>query len=715
MPRRSDATSGKPAAGTSAGAAPRAARIRTWVPLAIALVVVTLAVGWFATHRSTPGPIRPGACRGCNILLITIDTLRADRVGAFGGPPGLTPTLDRLAAEGVRLTRAYTSAPLTLPAHASILSAVSPPVHGIRTNGLFRLGTNLPTLATVLKDAGYRTGAFVGAFVLDARFGLNRGFDVYDDRYGETHGNDPLEAAERRGEDVIKPAADWINGGAGGAGRDGSAAVPAQPASPARPWFAWVHLYDPHDPYRAPAPYASRLPPYDAEVAYTDAVVERLIGELQRSGQLERTLVMIAADHGESLDDHGERTHGVFVYEATMRVPWIVWAGSHIGRAASDALVRLIDLAPTALDLLGVDPPREFEGRSVVPVVAGAESTPRVAYLEAMDANLTRNWAPLTGVVSGGYKLIDLPVLELYDVARDPRETTNLVRNEPDRMRDLKVLLNDTSRMLLRQSPRGERGTLGAEATRRLQALGYVASSAGAAPRSYGPDDDPKSLIAVANDLNRAIERFDAGERAAATSSVAEMIGAHPRFATAYAELARMQRADGDLPAAIRTLEDAARGGVANQRMMTVLAGYFTESGQLDKAQTILDAVLADHPDDVEALNSRGVVASRKSDYAGARRAFVRAVDLDPTSARAHANLATVALASGQLEAALPDLRRAIELDARSYDALFNLGMALWQLNRHAEARPYLERFVREAPPRDAEDVARVRALLQKK
>src|SRR5262245_11761355 len=224
MPRRSDATSGKSAAGPSAGAAHRPARIREWVPLAIAVVVVALAAGWFATHRSPPGPIRPSACRGCNVLLITIDTLRADRVGAFGGPHGLTPTLDRLAAEGVRLTRAYTSAPLTLPAHASILSSVSPPVHGIRANGLFRLGTNLPTLATVLKEAGYRTGAFVGAFVLDARFGLNRGFDVYDDRYGETHGNDPLEGAERRGEDVIKPAAGWINGGvdrSGGASKAG--------------------------------------------------------------------------------------------------------------------------------------------------------------------------------------------------------------------------------------------------------------------------------------------------------------------------------------------------------------------------------------------------------------------------------------------------------------------------------------------------------------
>src|SRR6185295_13219674 len=153
----------------------------------------------------------------------------------------------------------------------------------------------------------------------------------------------------------------------------------------ARPWFTWVHLYDPHDPYRAPEPYASRHAPYDAEVAYADAMAGKLISDLQSAGQMDRTLVMVAADHGESLGEHGEPTHGVFAYEVTQRVPWIVWAGSHIGRGASDALVRLIDLAPTALDLLGIDAPREFEGRSVIPLVAGAESTPRVAYLEAMD------------------------------------------------------------------------------------------------------------------------------------------------------------------------------------------------------------------------------------------------------------------------------------------------------------------------------------------
>src|SRR5713226_3016166 len=258
--------------------------------LVILAGAVVAAASWLVFHNTPARRLAHGACRGCNVLLVTIDTLRVDRVGAFGGSQGLTPTLDRLAREGLRLTRAYASAPLTLPSHASILTGMSPPRHGVRANGLFRLGPELPTLATVLKAAGYRTGAFVGAFVLDARFGLNRGFDVYDDKYGEKAVDDPAEGAERRAEDVVRPAAAWI--------LNQQSAINQQSATSSQQWFAWVHLYDPHEPYRAPAPYGSQHEPYDAEVAYADAMVGRLVATLP-AGVLDRTVITIAADHGE--------------------------------------------------------------------------------------------------------------------------------------------------------------------------------------------------------------------------------------------------------------------------------------------------------------------------------------------------------------------------------------------------------------------------------
>jgi choline-sulfatase len=691
------------------------------------IVVIVILGGWLWWRRAAHASIASGACGRCNVLLVTIDTLRLDRVGAFGGPPGLTPNLDRLASGGLRLTRAYSAAPLTLPSHGSILTAVSPPVHGLRANGLFRLGPSTPTLATVLKSAGYRTGAFVGSFVLDARFGLNRGFDVYDDRYGEKHAGDLTEGAERRGEDVVRPAAEWILNGGPGPGARGSAS----------PWFAWVHLYDPHEPYRAPEPFASQHQPYDAEVAYADAMVGKLLDDLRAAHQLDRTLVVVASDHGESLGEHGERTHGVFTYDVTMRVPWILWAGggrdsglglwdsiagmlripnpnTRIPSGSSDALVRLIDLAPTTLDLIGVAPPADFEGRSVIPVVTSREPEAAGAYIEAMDANLTRNWAPLTGLVTRGYKLIELPIPELYDLSADPGEATNLFTRDGERARALEALLRATTAQFASRGSVGQKTTLGAEARQRLQALGYVASSAGPGQHVFTDADDPKRLIGPANDLQRAVTAFDNGARDSSMAAVRAIARQHPRFTTAFGMLASMQRQTGDPRGAIATLEDVVRRGIADPSVMVVLAGYLQEAGESAKAIGLLEAVVADHPDYAEAYNSLGVAYMRVGRHDRARFALRKVLELDPTSAKAFENLGADELAAGDLPAAVPDLRRAVELDPLLYDALYNLGMALDALGHREEARPYLDRFVRDAPPaRYAADIARLRTLLQ--
>ena len=693
-----------------------------------------IVVGWFAWRRVPTPSIASASCRGCNVLLVTIDTLRLDRVGAFGGRPGLTPNIDRLAAEGLRLTRAYSSAPLTLPSHASILTGVSPPVHGLRANGLFRLGPNIPTLATMLKGAGYRTGAFVGAFVLDARFGLNRGFDVYDDRYGEKPSGDPAEGAERRAEEVVRPAAAWILDS-----RQSSAVSPSvdsrqssvdsrqssnqRSAISHQPWFAWVHLYDPHEPYRAPEPYASQHEPYDAEVAYTDATIGRLLDDLRAAHQLDHTLVMIAADHGESLGEHGERTHGVFVYDVTMRVPWIVWGswlgagGSRFGArgTASDALVRLIDLAPTVLDLVDVKT-AALEGRSVIPVVNGREPEPTRAYIEAMDANLTRNWAPLTGLVTRGYKLIDLPIPELYDLAADPGEATNLFTRERDLARTLEALLRDTRQEFASHASGAVKTTLGDEARQRLQALGYVASSAGAGQRTFTDADDPKTLIGPANDLQRAVTEFNEGARGPSMTAVRAIAAQHPQFTTAFGMLAAMQRQSGDLRGAIATLESVVRRGIADPSVMVVLAGYLQEAGEQAKSIALLEAVVADHADYAEAYNSLGVAYMRAGRHDRARLALQKVLELDPTSAKAYENLGEDKLAAGELTAAIGDLRHAIDLDPRLFDALYNLAMALDAVGQRDEARELMARFVREAPPaRYAADIEKVRRLLETK
>ena len=394
--------------------------------------VLVLAVGIAVVRSRAPGPPLPppvaaGALRGSNVLLITIDTLRADHVGVYGSEGALTPTIDSFAKDGLRFERTYAHVPLTLPSHASLLTASYPTRNGVHDNGTFRLGDASPTLAAALKQEGYRTAAFVGAFVLDARFGLGRGFDLYDDRMNGSSAD--LEVVQRTAEQVLAPAYDWITRQAPGTKEQGSAAPGAQaPATPPpstsvpstqhpdTPWFAWVHLYDPHEPSSPPEPYRSQYASelYDGEIAYTDASLGAFVGRLRRVSALDHTLVVIASDHGESLGEHGERTHGLFAYDATLRVPLVMWAPPQLRPGVFGETMRLVDIAPTVLDLLGAAPMSGIDGRSIRPFVGGGQPFHHVyLVLEALNANLTRGWAPLTGVVRDRLKLIDLPIPEL--------------------------------------------------------------------------------------------------------------------------------------------------------------------------------------------------------------------------------------------------------------------------------------------------------------
>ena len=315
-----------------------------------------------------------------------------------GSTRGLTPTIDRLAAEGLRFETTYAHAPLTLPSHASLMTAGYPTRNGVHDNGTFRLSEKSPALAVALEAAGYRTAAFVGAFVLDARFGLNLGFDVYDDRMFGSSAD--LDLVQRNSEQVLAPAHDWIVAGKSQSSEQSATSVQAPGASP---WFVWAHLYDPHEPYTPPEPYRSRYAadPYSGEIAYVDAALDRFLTQLRAAGALANTLVVITSDHGESLGEHGERTHGLFAYDATLRVPLVMWAPSRIRPAVFGDATRLVDVAPTVLDLVGAAPIANADGRSMRPFVAGERPFDDPgSYFEALNANLTRNWAPLTGLAA---------------------------------------------------------------------------------------------------------------------------------------------------------------------------------------------------------------------------------------------------------------------------------------------------------------------------
>src|SRR3954454_8348043 len=410
-------------------------------------------------------PLAGGALRGANVLLVTIDTLRADHVGAYGSALGATPTLDRFAAEGLRFDVAHAHVPLTLPSHTTIMTGLYPIANGVHDNGSFRYDESKPTLAGELKRAGYRTAAFVGAFVLDARFGLNAGFDLYDDRVQGSSAN--LEIVQRSAEAVLAPAFAWI-----AENQEPKNQERRTPNAERRPWFAWVHLYDPHEPYTPPEPYASRYPqdPYSGEIAYADASLGAFVDRLRAAHALDRTLVLIASDHGESLGEHGERTHGLFAYESTLRVPLIMWAPGSIAARAVAAPARLVDIMPTVADLVGA-PIGPTDGRSLRPLAGGEQADDPGSYFEALNANLTRNWAPLKGLLRGGLKLVDLPLPELYDLNADPGEGHNLYAAQRDRARDLELRLDRLNAGTTAAPPPGP---LDSEAEARLRSLGYV-------------------------------------------------------------------------------------------------------------------------------------------------------------------------------------------------------------------------------------------------
>jgi arylsulfatase A-like enzyme/Flp pilus assembly protein TadD len=716
----------------------------------LAILALALAPGC-ASHEPVP-TLQSGQLRGGNVLLVTIDTLRRDRLGAYGNGQRLTPTLDRLSASGVRYTHAFSHAPMTLPAHTSILTGRTPHSHGVHANGSFRLDEGVPTLATVLKRSGYRTGAFVGAFVLDARFGLNQGFDEYDDRYPHQTDAATFKVADRRAAEVVKAAGDWIlqppvpppslaqnPSSFGGPVRSAAGAKAGSPQSPV-PWFAWVHLFDPHTPYDAPAEYRAGRDPYDAEVAYTDAMLGQFLERLGAAHALDRTVIIVTADHGESLGDHGETTHGLFAYDSTLAVPLIV-SGAAVGRGLVRVPVAHADLLPTILDLVGVAAPANVDGQSLVTPPAAD----RALYFEALEANLTRGWAPLTGIVSGNWKYIDLPLPELYDLNEDPSEWQNIVEVDGARRDTLRRALAQltTSRQAV-AAPVG----VDADAAARLRSLGYTAASAAPRPQQYTAADDPKRLVALNERFNTALEAFNAGRPGVALAAFLALLHERPDFITARTSAATVLLTSNRAGEAIQLLRGAPGAQTAAPEILTKLGAALQQAGDFKGAAAAFERSRASGNQNPEILNDLGVVYAQLGRVDEARAMFQELLRRDPNAAGTWANLGLAELSAKHLDAAADAFRHAVAADPsnaeawqglgaatvgrdvrtaidawqraerlqpRDYDLLFNLGMVLADSDRPADALPYLTRFVREAPrARYAGDIPRVEAAIAK-
>ena len=593
-----------------------------------------------------------------NVLLVTIDTLRADRVGAYGGKAGVTPTLDRLAAEGLRVDTVYSHAPLTLPSHTAVMTGAYPHVNGVRDNGSFRFDGKQPTLASTLKAAGYRTAAFIGAFVLDARFGLNAGFDVYDDRYGARPAGGGLSLVERPANAVLDPAVEWM-------------------AAAESPWFAWTHLYDPHEPYEPPEPFRSRFAadPYAGEIAFADARLGLALEELSRRGRLANTIVVVAADHGESLGEHQERTHGLFAYDSTLRVPLIVWAPTAVKPAVLHGPAQLVDLMPTVLDLVGVKA-EVPNGRSLWPFASeGRAIADAGVYFEALNASLTRHWAPLTGVVWGGFKFIDLPIPEVYDLTADPSEQTNLSAARKD------IAAANAKRLAaMRAASRpATPASVDREAEQRLRSLGYVSTPAGNTGRTASEADDPKTLIGLHNMLDDALAALKKSQTATAERLLKRIIATRADFTVARDRLAQLYRDTGRLPLAIETLESASKTGSLDAASLAALGGYLQEAGDLARSAEVLEAARALNPAEMEVYEKLGITYTRLNRVEDAHRMFEHMLSLAPNSATTYNNLGSLYLTERRWTDAAGALTRALAIDPSMANAHNGLGVAYAQ------------------------------------
>lgn len=570
-------------------------------------VAAVVIIGWACACGRSPQVPQPGAR---NLLLITIDTLRADRVGAYGYARAQTPALDALAARGLRFERAFAPAPITLPSHASLLTGRYPPGHGSRDNGM-RVRPDVPTLATELRARGFATAAFVAAFPLDRRFGLERGFEVYGDHL--PRGDDGRPLNERPAREVVDEAVAWLE------------RVPA-----GRRFFLWVHLFEPHAPYGSDPSAGNPSSRYDQEVAIADRQVGRLLAALGPAAR--DTLVVATADHGEAFGEHDEIGHSVFVYDTTLRVPLIL-AGPGVTARVVQADVSLIDVAPSAMRRLG-EPPFDTDGVDVSNVVTGGEPPKRELYAESFAPLVEFGWAPLRSVRIAPWKFIEAPEAELYDVARDPAEMTDVREAQAQVSRQL---ADRVSRYGPAELPTDAAAPLGGDARARLGALGYVAGG----PRpATGARPDPKSRRALAARIAQVTSGELQGD--ALKNALVQILAEDPGNTQAHLRLGAFFSRTGQCTAAMPHLSRVIAQKFPSADPYIILASCAGRSGNMPEAAAALEAADRIEPGNPVVIANLGVLHASTGALDAARTSFERALQIDPALNEARFNLARV-------------------------------------------------------------------------
>ncbi len=667
--------------------------------LGLASLVAALSwAGWhWLGHRTGPGgPAVGGHARaGLNLVVITLDTTRADHMGAYGSRDVETPAFDRLAQEGALFEQTTTAAPLTLPAHASIFTGRFPPEHGVRDNGGFFLSPEQTTLAEILAAQGFKTGGFVAAYVLDHKWGVSQGFQTYFDDFDMSKSRGlSIGEIQRPANEVVDKALPWLDSVKGDR------------------FFAWLHFYDPHTPYTPPEPYNTKYGghPYRGEIAFVDSQIARVVAFLESRGLLERTVIAVLGDHGESLGNHGEDAHGFFIYEATARVPFIVRAplASARGRRVADP-VRTVDLVPTVLELLSLPPVKAISGRSLVPLMTGATiQLDLEGYAEAMYSLHHYGWSDLRAMRSGRFKVIDAPRPELYDLETDPGELTDIYQQRRT-VGDQMVARLRAMEQGFEHAPSAAPATdVDPEVRARLAALGYVGSFVASANDPRTARADPKDKIPLFNLLGEARDLAPTKNSfPKVTAILRKVLAADPevidawfslgnahfkerryREAIGYFKKALALKPDYDLAviniaAAYRRLgdEDAALAGFEHYLTIDPKDAYvryqmgeiWLDRGNLDRAEKLFRESLEMDSHVAAAKNALGAIAFQRGDLQSAGTLAREALALRSDVRLAHYNLALIAEARRDLATAEREYLEELEIHPEAYKAAFNL------------------------------------------
>ena len=689
--------------------------------IVIAVLVVLTVAGLFlfrnrlGFHRS----LQAGKFKDYNVLFVTLDTTRADHLGFYGDRDAKTPHLDALAHDSFVFEDAISQAPLTLPSHTSMMTGRLPIGHGVRDNAGFFLDPSETTLAEVFKQAGYSTAAFVSAFVLDSRWQLNQGFDHYYDAFNLAPFQDisPRDI-QRRGEETEIEAAHWL--------QDHSS----------EKFFSWVHFYDPHEPYDPPDPYRSVFAdsPYDGEIAYMDDVFGKLMAKLDDLGVKDRTIIVVAGDHGESLGEHGEATHAMFVYNTTQHVPLFI----HIPGAGGERIkgvVSLIDIAPTLLELEALPVVQAMQGGSLIGKINGSDHKQRIAYSESTYAEIHYGWSPLESVTTDEYKFINAPRPELYDRVKDRNEATNLYAEKSSYA---KVLQNDLQDMIKRYASKNLAGPqkMDPDTEEKLRALGYIGNTAVSTAESR--KIDPKDKIELAGRIQLSLDALQAHKYKEAMDRVEtvlrddpNMVDAHfaagvaaiglnqldlavdellktlslrPNYTYAEYNLGYTYELKGDLKQAEYWFKKVLEHEPSHLFSTLKLAHVYREQNEpelsrpyflkaVDSYQRALETTKGEKARSA-LYSTLGEIYFGAGDLSRAETSYRSAIELNPKGDSLYFNLAQIHEARGDIMGAVDAYRNEIQVDPKSFKSFNNLGLIYKNTNRLEDASVCFQKVI---------------------